>query len=130
MSGPVAHPHTMTTKSNAVIVPNSFRPHIPACDRLTRWLTPFGVNHLNSLATPVPPNLILQGRLLISKSVTPSTLNNYAAGLLQFTQFCDEHHIPESLRKPASEDLLVLFVSIYSGMNSKRGVFFPDGERG
>ena len=101
----------MTAWSTAIIIPNTFRPQVPARDRLTCWLTPFGIDHLNSLATLVPSDVILQARFLLSKSVTPNTLNTYAAGLLRFTQFCDEYRIPKNLHMPASEDLLVLFVS-------------------
>ena len=66
---------------------------------------------MNSLATFLPLQLILQSRSLITKSIVPGTLSNYAAGLLHFTQFCDELRIPEALRMPASEDILTLFVA-------------------
>ena len=49
----------------------------------------------------------------VSNRMPPSTLNTYVAGLLQFTQFCDEHHIPENLHMPTLEDHLVLFVSAH-----------------
>ena len=84
---------------------------MPACEHITTWLTPFGVNHKNSLATFLPLYLILQAHSLIMKSIVPSTLGNYAAGLLCFTQFCDKHCIPEALHMPTSEDILTLFVT-------------------
>ena len=86
-------------------------PNVPTHDQITSWLTPFSINHLNSLTTTLLPHLI-QGHSLITRSIVPGTApNNYAASLLCFTQLCDEHHIPESLHMPASEDILTLFVA-------------------
>ena len=48
---------------------------------------------------------------VLAASVEPSTRRNYGTGLLRFTQFCDRHNISETLRMPASELLLALFVA-------------------
>src|SRR5882724_10117716 len=52
--------------------------------------------------------------ILISKSVTPLTLSNYASGLLRFTKFCDDYKIPESFHMPASEALLTMFITCHT----------------
>ena len=101
----------MPQSSPADFTPNRLRPNVPARECITTWLTPFRLDHMNSLAMFLPPHLILQARSLITKSIIPGTLENYATGLLRFTQFCDEHRIPEALRMPASEDILTLFVA-------------------
>ncbi|KZV63019.1 DNA breaking-rejoining enzyme, partial [Peniophora sp. CONT] len=54
-------------------------------------------------------------REVLASSVTPSTLENYAAGLLRFTQCCDTLRIPENARMPASDDLLATFVALQVG---------------
>ena len=101
----------MPRSSPANFTPNRLHPNIPTRERITTWLTLFGLDHMNSLATFLPPHLILQACSLITKSIVPGTLGNYAAGLLRFTQFCDEHCIPEVLRMTASEAILTLFVT-------------------
>ena len=100
-------PHPFT----ANFTPNTLRPNIPTHECITTWLTPFGIDYMNSLTTFLPPHLILQACSLITKSIVPSTLSNYATGLLRFTQFCDEHRLPEALCMPASEDILTLFIT-------------------
>ena len=91
--------------------PNPLRPHILAPDWLTRWLTPFGVNHMNALASFFPPHLIAMSCTILYKSVATSTLSNYSSGLLWFSQFCDDYQILELLRMPASEALLTIFIT-------------------
>jgi len=96
---------------HSTISPNLLRPHVLSKERLTRWLTPFGIDHMNGLAEFFPPHVIAMSRVLISKSITPSTLSNYTSGLLRFTKFCDDYKIPERFRMPASEPLLTVFVT-------------------
>jgi len=69
---------------------------------------------MNGLAEFFPPHVIAMSHVLISKSVTPSTLSNYASGLLRFTKFCDDYKIPERFRMPASEALLTVFVTCHA----------------
>ena len=45
------------------------------------------------------------------KAVRPKMLSNYGAGLLHFTQFCDEMKIPEDLQMPAPEWLSSHFIT-------------------
>ncbi|KAI0308782.1 hypothetical protein OF83DRAFT_1073028, partial [Amylostereum chailletii] len=48
-------------------------------------------------------------------SVEPATRVGYAAGLLRFTQFCDEFGVGEEIRMPASDTLLAGFVACNAG---------------
>jgi len=45
------------------------------------------------------------------KAVKEKTLSNYGAGLLHFTQFCDELNIQEDLHMPVPEWLLSHFIT-------------------
>ena len=104
------HPCTLCNAHNSLF-PNPLHPHVLSKDQFTRWLTPFGIDHMNGLTEFFPPHLIAMSHILISKSVTPLTLSNYASGLLRFTKFCNDYKIPESFRMPASEALLTMFIT-------------------
>jgi len=97
--------------------PSPLRPHVLAPNRLMRWLTPFGVSHMNSLLQFFPHRIIAMSHVLLSKYVAPMMLSNYSSGLLCFCWFCDDYSIPEPLRMPASEALLTLFITCH-GMGS------------
>ena len=83
---------------------------LPCMDRFTCWMTPFGIEQINTLLLLFLPSLVTSSHLLLCNSVIPGTLSNYAAGLSRFTNFCDEFNVPELLHIPASEQLLVLFI--------------------
>jgi len=51
-------------------------------------------------------------------SLDSKTRSNYGAGLLRFTQFCDQLCIPEKERCPASEVLISAFIASYAGRRS------------
>lgn len=94
---------------------SSFRPHVPAADRLSHWLTPFGIEfHLKAAHdfSAVSTNNLVEVMLT---SLEPNTRKNYGAGLLRFTQFCDLHNIPEDSRMPAADALLATFVAEWNG---------------
>ena len=105
----VPPPHASRVPYHA-LTPRPLCPHVPAPDRLTCWLTPFRVSHMNSLSNFFPPHIIAMWRVLLSRYVAPSTLANYSSGLLRFSCFCDDYHIPEPYHMPASEALLTLFI--------------------
>ena len=106
-----SHPRPHTSKSpHLAISPNLLHPHIVATHCLTRWLTPFGVSHMNALSAFFPAHVITMSHTLLSKSVAPTTLTNYSSGLMCFSCFCDDYCIPESLHIPASEALLMMFI--------------------
>jgi hypothetical protein len=75
------------------------------------WETPFFISSLHRLASFVPLETILRWWDVISASVEEQTHENYGAGLLRFTQFCDKHNIHENLRMPANKALLCLFIA-------------------
>lgn len=119
-------PSTQTTeikprkaKKGNEITPSNLRPHVLARDRMARWTTPYATDfqHSSSQLTSTAST----GKLFdtILHSLDASTLKNYGAGLLRFTQFCDCNNIPETLRMPASELLLATFVANWSGLVSK-----------
>ena len=94
--------------------PNPLHPHILVPDHLTRWLTPFSIDHMNSLMEFFPPRLIAMSHILVSKSVATSTLSNYSSSLICFSWFCDDYHVPEQLQMLASEALLLLFITCWA----------------
>jgi hypothetical protein len=105
-------------KKDSHIVPSSLRPHVLASDRLLMWTTPHSQNFQQSLEAEIPAVLLLKLFQTMLCSLDENTRNNYGAGLLQFTQFCDAHHIPETQRMPASENLLTAFASAAAGSHS------------
>jgi hypothetical protein len=49
--------------------------------------------------------------MVIIASLTKESRSTYTSGLVHFTQFCDEHAIPETCCMPASEQLLAIFIA-------------------
>jgi len=54
------------------------------------------------------------------QSLDSRTCSNYGAGLLRFTQFCDNNKIPELDHMPASSELLALFSAHHAGRTSDK----------
>src|SRR5882724_1952049 len=77
-------------------------------------MTPYGLECLHSLSQFLPPQIIARECMVLVPAVSQSTLKNYGAGLLRFTQFCDDFNVPESLRIPAPEWLLSHFITTHS----------------
>ncbi|KAK0485619.1 DNA breaking-rejoining enzyme [Armillaria luteobubalina] len=102
------HPRLHTTSK---IKPSSFHPFVLADERVTAWRSPYADVVDNKLSTLVPAHVLERWHQVMANSVTEDARKNYGAGLLRFTQFCDAYSVPESLRVPASEPLLTLFVS-------------------
>jgi hypothetical protein len=105
-----SRPRTSHYHNNAIST-SSLRPHVLAHDRLFLWKTPFSISSSHRLASFFPVETISRWREVISASVEKQTHENYGAGLLRFTQFCDKFNIHENLRMPASEALLCLFIA-------------------
>jgi len=97
---------------------SSFRPRVLASERLRRWVTPHAVAHFNQVISHIslPATSVLMEVML--SSLEPKTRSNYGAGLLRFTQFCDQLAIPEHDRCPASEVLISAFIAAYAGRRS------------
>lgn len=103
------------------------RPHCLAADRLRLWLAFCAHPSLPPSADGFALSLAELERILdvLSFSWAPNTLETYGAGLLVFHVFCDQRlpPVPERLRAPASEDLLLAFLSAcaasYSGSTLK-----------
>ncbi|KAL1739723.1 hypothetical protein HDZ31DRAFT_8212, partial [Schizophyllum fasciatum] len=90
--------------------PSAYRPSVPASHRIIAWVTPFTFIRQASMAAVSSE---LQTKLLskVLARYEDSTLTSYGAGPLRFTQWCDQHHISESLRMPADRILLGAFVA-------------------
>lgn len=94
---------------------SSFRPLVPARDRLRLWSAPHS-NSFHSLVLgelPLVDVLQLCDTMLISIEV--KTRENYGAGLLRFHQFCNTRNIPENRRMPAPDFLLASFIASWAG---------------
>jgi len=100
---------------------NPLRPHVTASDRFTSWLTPYGIAKMNAESSQFPPEVIIRRRLVMSRCVLPNTLKNYASGLTRFTKFCDDFHVPETDRMPASEILLSTFITTHGAGSVGKG---------
>ncbi|KAK0452512.1 DNA breaking-rejoining enzyme [Armillaria borealis] len=90
---------------------SAYRPLVLAHERLIEWHSPYSDVAQNKLLALAPPHVLQTWQNVMANSVTEEARGNYGAGLLRFTQFCDAYSVPESLRIPASEPLLALFVS-------------------
>ncbi|KAJ7241050.1 hypothetical protein B0H12DRAFT_1326329 [Mycena haematopus] len=95
-----------------LLAPSSFRPHVPADQRIRLWTAPYSVHVHHALAAQQIP-LKLQSKIfeMLLGAYTPETLELYGVGLLRFHQFCDRLGIPESDRMPAGHYLLSAFVA-------------------
>lgn len=93
------------------INPSTFCPHVLTKHWIISWSTPYSQSIFNDLINSFPETTINSWRFVMQSSVSEDTLQNYRAGLLCFTQFCDIHRVPEVSRMPASETLLSIFVA-------------------
>ena len=103
-------------RKNLTPLPSSLRPHCPANQRLHLW-------------HPLAPRAQRTAQLsdddlkhikdVMAHAWELDTHTTYAAGLLNFMVFCDQKSIPEGDRAPASQLLIMSFVSTlaaaYSG---------------
>ena len=105
-------------RADAVIQPSSFHPHVLASNRLIRWSSPHGLAYLASLETRFSHSAVFRLFQVMIQSLDATTRSNYGAGLLRFTQFCDDQGIDESLRMPALSELLALFAAHHAGLAS------------
>ncbi|KZV59403.1 hypothetical protein PENSPDRAFT_695171 [Peniophora sp. CONT] len=79
------------------------------------WKTPFGEERRKAIISKFGQEYYLRLHLVILHSIESGTLSSYAAGLLRFTQFCNELEIPEGERMPASDLLLSMFAASQAG---------------
>ncbi|KIK46874.1 hypothetical protein CY34DRAFT_75127 [Suillus luteus UH-Slu-Lm8-n1] len=102
-------------KQGNEIAISSFRPFVPACDRLRRWRAPHSDSFHTSVLKDLPVEDVLRLLDVMLVSVEVKTRENYGAGLLRFHQFCDSRNIPEHHRMPAPDHLLASFVASWAG---------------
>ncbi|KAJ7064539.1 hypothetical protein C8F01DRAFT_1054007, partial [Mycena amicta] len=97
-------------KTGNETLPSPYRPFVPAHQRLLAWKTPYGQSQLalDRDLTPKDKALMLAR---VSNGLVKKSQSTYAAGLLRFTQFCDERGISEYRRMSADATLLACFIS-------------------
>ena len=105
-------------RKGSEIEPSPLRPHVAARDRLQAWKTPYSMTFDADLSARFPADFCEKYFQVLSAATDGSTKDSYAAGLLRFTQFCDEHKVPEKDRMPASATLLSAFISHFAGKKS------------
>lgn len=110
---PRARPAARKPRLGSSVTSNPLRPHVPACDRIFAWDTPFARRHRSSLR--LPTRLARATLATVLDGLAPSTRSTYGAGILRFTQFCDLEDISEEDRMPASYSLLCAFLSSLAG---------------
>ncbi|KAJ7059303.1 hypothetical protein C8F01DRAFT_1301867, partial [Mycena amicta] len=97
-------------KTGNEVLSSPYRPFVPAHQRLIAWKTPYGQSQL-----ALDRDLTLKDKALmlarVSNGLVKKSQSTYAAGLLRFTQFCDERGISEDRRMPADATLLACFIS-------------------
>lgn len=86
-----------------------------ASERLLKWSSLFALSAKQELRSLIPAPLADKTDSVVLDGLAPNTRTSYAAGILRFTQFCDEWNIPEAHRMPASSTLLAAFASSYVG---------------
>ncbi len=91
------------------------RPFVLADERITKWTSPHAAQFRQDLGSFLSPSASSRLFYIISEGLDVHTKKNYGAGLLRFTQFCDNLQVPESARMPASEALVAAFVAMYAG---------------
>ena len=101
--------------------PSPLRPDISTPDCLVHWLTPFSISYMNDRSACFPPEVIVCEHFVISHAVSNNTLSNYTAGLLHFTNFCDNFNIPENNRMPATKSLLCIFITTHGAGKVGKG---------
>jgi hypothetical protein len=106
----ICQPHTSCYHNNTIST-SSLCPHVLAHDHISLWKTPFSISSSHCLASFFPVETISHWREVISASVEKQTHENYSAGLLHVTQFCDKFNIHKNLHMPASKALLCLFIT-------------------
>ena len=115
------HSHTCPHASHVAhlsLSQNPLCPHVIVANHLMRWLTPFSISHMNSLTALFPPQPIAMSHILLSRLIAPTTFTNYSSGLICFSCFCDDYHIPKSLCMPGSEALLTQFITCLLGVSA------------
>lgn len=101
-------------RSGNEVAPSSFRPLVPARERLRRWFAPHSDSFHCSILEELPLADVLNLFDVMLVSIEVKTCENYGAGLLRFHQYCDSRSIPESSRMPASDRLLASFIASWA----------------
>ncbi|KAJ3964946.1 hypothetical protein EV361DRAFT_811448 [Lentinula raphanica] len=108
-------PVTRGIRKGSEIAPSSFRPHVRACDRLHAWATPYSTSTRALQSSIYPHKVIEMGEKAMISGLALTSRSTYGAGLLRWVQFCDEFKIPEHLRMPASDQLVIGFIGFWMG---------------
>ncbi|KAI0647280.1 hypothetical protein C8Q79DRAFT_617894 [Trametes meyenii] len=104
-------------KPGLIPVPSRLRPHCFASERLRHWLPVSSRRPVDSHGLPLALSQTDIQRItdVTAHAWADSTAATYGSGLLIFHVFCDERAIPDEQRAPASELLVLSFVSALAG---------------
>jgi hypothetical protein len=89
---------------------------------LSNWTSPYALASKDLLQSKLPAALVEISSSVALDGLASSTRTSYAAGLLRFNQFCDNWHISEADRMPASAALLAAFASSFVGLYSSKTI--------
>ncbi|KAF8184254.1 hypothetical protein BJ912DRAFT_853217, partial [Pholiota molesta] len=110
---------TREYRPGLVPAPSPFRPHCASRDRLRLWRPSPPPTNSTAASGYVPSTPEAAERILdlLSSAWAPGTKSAYGAGLLVFHVFCDARTppVPEHLRGPASDLLVLEFISWCAG---------------
>ena len=112
---PISGKKARVAKQGNFVSPNPLRPHVPAADRLQGWQTLYSRNFDASLISQFGLEFFNHFHKVLLASLDEPTRINYGAGLLRFTQFCNERGISERDRMPVSSLLLACFAARHTG---------------
>lgn len=107
-------------KRNSNIDESSYRPKVPAKDRIAEWRSPYDEAFEKDLPVYIPVDLLHKLRENLLAGWDDKTLQNYGAGPLRFAQWCDSIGVPEEDRMPPDDLLLSVFISVHSGTLSSK----------
>jgi len=93
------------------IKPSPLHPLVPVAERFIHWLMPYGLDYMDHLSKYFPPSIVAHNCIVLCHCIMQNSLNNYVAGLLCFTWFCDNFLIPKTTRMPATKALLCIFIT-------------------
>ncbi|KAI0629538.1 hypothetical protein C8Q77DRAFT_1065479, partial [Trametes polyzona] len=100
------------------------RPHCSARDRLTLWVPARSSRGQDENGQPraISDNVVKRIKAVTARAWVDLTAQTYGTGLLTFHVFCDMREIPDALRAPASEELILSFVAALAGSYSATAI--------
>lgn len=108
-------PKPRNRSNGPTLAPSVLRPKVLARNRLASWTPSFSLTHSSPTSAILPANDIHTKFDVMLSALGTGAKENYGAGLIRFTEYCDSRRIPEPSRMPASDELLAAFLASWSG---------------